>query len=98
MVDHGLIAGTRILRRQGGARDREAAAERDHQEGHGEAHRHGRDRRGAEAADPEGVGDLVAGLQQVREDDGDRQPEQGAKDGWLGRFRGQGHAGRRLPD
>jgi hypothetical protein len=68
------------LRRQRRTGDAETRAERDHQEHEGKTDRHGGDRRRAQPSDPECVGQLVTGLQQVAERDRDRKPDQRGSD------------------
>jgi hypothetical protein len=75
MVDHVLAARAHILRREGRAGNRQTGSQSDHQEDKGKADRDRRDRRRTQPADPEGVGQLVSGLQQVSQNDGNGEPD-----------------------
>ena len=75
-----LTAGTHVLGTEGSAGHRETRAERNDQERDREADRHRRNGGGAEPAHPEGVGELVARLQRVSQDDGNRETNQRRRD------------------
>jgi hypothetical protein len=78
--DHILPAGSDVLGRKYRAGHCQAGSKRDHQKSQGKADGDGGHRRRAEAADPERVGQLIAGLQQIAEDDRHRESEQRAAD------------------
>ena len=80
VIDPVLPPRAHILRRQRRAGDAEACAQRDHQKHERETDRHRRDRRRAQPPDPECIGQLVAGLQEIAEDDRDRETNQRAAD------------------
>ena len=75
MIDHVLAACTHILGRQGCARNSEACTQCNHEECHGKADRHRGHGRRAQPSDPESVGKLVAGLQDIAQNDGNGEPE-----------------------
>ncbi len=80
VADAAFIAFAAKLRDEHGAGDRQPAAQRDAQKRDGKTERDGRHGLGAQAADPEGVGQLIGRLQDVGQNDGDRQPQQRQRD------------------
>jgi hypothetical protein len=75
-----LAAGTHVLGTEGSAGHGETRAERNDEERDREADRHRRNGGGAEPAHPEGVGELVARLQRVAQNDGNRETNQRRRD------------------
>jgi hypothetical protein len=71
VVDHVLTAGAHILRDERGTGHGEPGTERDDEKGHRKADRHGGHGGSAEPPDPEGVGELIAGLERIAENDRD---------------------------
>ena len=80
MIDHVLPARAHIMRRQRRAGHGKSGPKRDHQECDRKTDRHRGDRRRAQPSYPKGVGELVAGLQDVAQDDRNREPYQRAID------------------
>ena len=80
-VHHVLPARSGVLGGQRRAGDGQAGAECDHQEGDREADGHGGDGGRPKPTNPERVGELITGLQQVAEDDRESEPEQRFPDG-----------------
>jgi len=80
VVHRVLATGAHILRDQRGAGHGEPGAERDDQEGDWKADRDRCHGSGAEPADPERVGQLVAGLERVAENDRDGEHDQRRRD------------------
>jgi hypothetical protein len=80
VVHHVLATGAHILRDQRGAGHGEPGAERDDEEGDWKADRDRCHGSGAEPPDPERVGELIAGLERVAENDRDRERDQRRRD------------------
>ena len=76
MVHHVLPAGAHILRAEDRACHGEPRTESDDEKGDRKADGHRRHRRRTQAADPECVSQLVAGLQRISQDDRNCEPEE----------------------
>jgi hypothetical protein len=81
MPNQFLAAGAHVLRGQCRARHGQARTQRDDQERDGKADGNRSNGRGTEPPNPEGIGQLVAGLQEIGEDDRNGQGQQGARNG-----------------
>jgi hypothetical protein len=79
-ADHVLAPRAHVLGRQRRSRNPETRAQRDHQERDRKTDGHGRHCRRAQSPDPERIGQLVAGLQDIAQDDRDREPDQRGTD------------------
>ena len=80
VIDHVLPPGAHVLRAQGRPGHGQPGAERNHQERHRKTHRNRRHGRRAQPPDPERIGQLIAGLQHIPENDRNGQRHQRARD------------------